>query len=108
MKCAACSRRMRRGVRALVLGIGGNARRGRVCLSCQRNGWLLVLGDDRADGGRGAAPRVSPFVRELLGQGGAPPTVEEMRADVENLRKRTSPGALPTPHPSEPEKDREL
>lgn len=44
-RCAACTRPARKLQRALVLTGPARIRAGRVCSSCAKLGWLLVLGD---------------------------------------------------------------
>lgn len=48
-KCGACSKRARKLQRALLLSGPGRMRASRVCSSCARLGWLLVLGADAPD-----------------------------------------------------------
>jgi hypothetical protein len=45
VKCAACTGNARKLQRALVLTGPGRVRAGRVCSSCAKLGWLLVVGD---------------------------------------------------------------
>lgn len=46
MNCSACTKRVRKTQRALIMTGPGVMKPGKICAQCARLGWLLVMGVD--------------------------------------------------------------